>query len=264
METKVARSKRAVRRLFLTAVIFMAADLGIALLGQSELRADCVLSRPCIQPRESATAALQDLLDGNSHFVLQRLTHPRQNLMRVKEIAPRQNPFAVILSCSDSRLPPEIIFDQGLGDLFVIRLAGNVASEAAIFSIVFGVTHLGARLVIVLGHDRCGAVTAAVDRHEAPGDDGPLLLDLLLPAVEDANQDFGPFNRCIPAQRAAWISHAVDENVALIVNKLLNTTSAAEGCVPAFQDLISTNELLILGARYKLNSGRVLLGLNSH
>ena len=106
--------------------------------------------------------ALTQLLRGNERFVAGWPDHPNQSARRRREVSDSgQQPFAIILSCSDSRVPPEIIFDQGLGDLFVIRVAGNIIDDAILGTIEYAVEHVHAPLVMVLGHDKCGAVTAA-------------------------------------------------------------------------------------------------------
>ncbi|HEY4484757.1 MAG TPA: carbonic anhydrase, partial [Nitrospiria bacterium] len=107
--------------------------------------------------------ALTMLMEGNARYVEGKMLHPNQAADRMGELAKGQHPFAVILGCADSRVPPEIVFDQGLGDLFVLRVAGNIADDAVIGSIEYAVEHLGTTLVFVLGHERCGAVSAAVE-----------------------------------------------------------------------------------------------------
>ncbi|HVN64668.1 MAG TPA: carbonic anhydrase, partial [Candidatus Binataceae bacterium] len=126
----------------------------------------------------SAGQALQKLLDGNQRFIAGKMEHPHQSPERRNETAKGQHPFATVLSCSDSRTGPEVLFDRGLGDLFIVRVAGNVADQLVIESIDYSVKHLGIRLIVVLGHRRCGAVIAAVEGHEEPGDVGPLLSEL--------------------------------------------------------------------------------------
>ena len=129
--------------------------------------------------------ALQKLMEGNTRYVSARLAHPNQTPARRAEVSEGQHPFAVIVGCSDSRLPPEIIFDQGLGDLFVVRLAGHVLNDEALGSIEYAVEHLGTQLIMVLGHDRCGAVTAAVKEGDASGHLGSIM-KAIAPAVKKA------------------------------------------------------------------------------
>lgn len=110
----------------------------------------------------SADEAMAKLKVGNEHFVKMRLKHPDESIHRRDELTKGQHPFVVVLSCSDSRVPTEIIFDQGLGDIFVIRNAGNVLDEHVIGSIEYAVRHLGVNLVVVMGHEACGAVAATI------------------------------------------------------------------------------------------------------
>lgn len=102
---------------------------------------------------------LAALVEGNRRYQAQRLTHPHQNAARRAALAAGQHPFAAVLSCADSRVPPEIVFDQGLGDLFVVRVAGNITDDVVLGSLEYAVEHLHVPLVVVLGHYKCGAVT---------------------------------------------------------------------------------------------------------
>ncbi|PMB37950.1 carbonic anhydrase, partial [Fischerella thermalis CCMEE 5330] len=118
----------------------------------------------------SPDAALQRLMEGNQRFVQHQPQYPDQSQARLQEVAQAQHPFATILSCADSRVPAEIIFDQGIGDIFDVRIAGNIATPEAIGSIEYAVALLNTPLLMVLGHERCGAVTAAVQNERLPGD----------------------------------------------------------------------------------------------
>ena len=118
------------------------------------------------------------------------MTHPSQSTQRVTQAAKAQHPVAVVVSCSDSRVPPEIVFDQGIGDLFVIRTAGEVVKDVELGSIEYAVEHLHVPLVIVLGHKRCGAVEAAVKGGAAPGNIASIV-ELIKPAVEEAKKQKG-------------------------------------------------------------------------
>lgn len=122
--------------------------------------------------------ALQRLKDGNDRYLKNELLHPHAGPERREELKSGQHPFAVILSCADSRVPPEIVFDQGLGDLFVIRVAGNVARDKVIGSIEYAVKFLGAQLVVVMGHEACGAVTAAMGDDDPGGHIGAILSNI--------------------------------------------------------------------------------------
>lgn len=107
---------------------------------------------------------IQKLIEGNNRYVHAQLLHPHQSISRLKEISAEQTPFAVIISCSDSRVPPEIIFDQGLGDLFVIRTAGNVIGEYELASIEYAVLKLNCKVIVITGHEKCGAIQAFMEQ----------------------------------------------------------------------------------------------------
>lgn len=184
--------------------------------------------------------ALEILLEGNERFAAGRAIHPRQDTARRAELLGGQKPFAVILCCSDSRVAPEIIFDQGLGDLFVIRTAGNVADTVALGSIEYAVEHLGSRLVVVLGHQKCGAVTAAVQSNTAPGHVDSIV-KAILPAVAAAQGKAGDL---------VW--NAAKENVKRVVAQI----SSSE---PILSELVRAGTVQVIGAMYYLDSGKVEL-----
>src|SRR5437660_252999 len=128
----------------------------VSLLGSSQFTcaADPAhLDQPTVAPAE----AISKLKEGNGRYTNGNLQHPGQTAERRTELAKTQHPFAAIVSCSDSRVPPEIVFDQGLGDLFVVRVAGNVINDEGLGSVEYSVDHLGSRLILVLGHQSCGA-----------------------------------------------------------------------------------------------------------
>ncbi len=190
-------------------------------------------------PSVGAAEALQRILDGNQRYAAGRLTRPNQTVERRMAIAGGQHPIAAILGCSDSRVPPELVFDQGLGDLFVVRLAGNVADPVAVDSLDYAVKHLGVRLILVLGHERCGAIIAAVQGHEAPGDVGPLLAELR-PAVAAS--------KALPGDPVA---NAIFANVKLTVDGLKKSAH--------LRAMVQSGELEIIGGVYHLATGRVEL-----
>jgi carbonic anhydrase len=131
----------------------------------------------------TADSVLAELKAGNSRHVKHAYTHPHLSAARRTELAKGQEPHAVILSCADSRVAPEIVFDKGLGDLFTIRVAGNIAGDAEIASMEYAVEHLHTPLIVVMGHQSCGAVKAAIDGGNAPGH-LPTLILAIQPAVE--------------------------------------------------------------------------------
>ncbi|NOX89613.1 MAG: carbonic anhydrase [Calditrichaeota bacterium] len=133
----------------------------------------------------NSAEALQKLIEGNRRYLEGRQLHPRQTIDRRRELIGGQQPFAAILGCSDSRVPPELIFDQGLGDLFVVRVAGNIIDDAVLGSVEFAVDKLQTPLVLVLGHTQCGAVEAAVAGGKAKGS-VTKIVRAIQPAVEKA------------------------------------------------------------------------------
>lgn len=133
----------------------------------------------------SADAALAKLKEGNLRFVTSDVSKGKPTAARRAETAQGQHPFAIIVGCADSRTAPELVFDQNLGDLFVTRTAGNLVDDHALGSIEYGVAHLGARLIVVLGHSRCGAVMAALESDQAPGHIQSLVRDIQ-PAIQVA------------------------------------------------------------------------------
>jgi len=181
---------------------------------------------------------IERLAAGNRRFVEGRATFLNASIERRGEVAKGQHPFAVVVGCADSRVPPEIVFDQGLGDLFVIRSAGNVLGDAAIGSIEYAVEHLGCELVIVLGHERCGAVDAVVKGGDLPGH-----LSAFTPAI-------GPVVEGAKKKGGDVLDHAVRANVQRI-GRLLGD------CEPILSEYLHLGKLRIVAARYDLDSGVV-------
>jgi len=181
---------------------------------------------------------LAELKEGNAHHAEHRYKHPHETADRLSELASGQAPHAEILSCADSRVPPELIFDQGLGDIFVVRVAGNVAGDAELGSLEYGAEHLHIPLLVVLGHQHCGAVTAAVEGGEGEGHISALV-HLLRPAVEQS--------KAMPGDR---VENAVTVNVNLVVSQLRSST-------PILSKLVKEGKLRIVGAVYSLETGKV-------
>jgi carbonic anhydrase len=184
--------------------------------------------------------ALARLLDGNQRFALGKPEHPNQTAARRAENATSQSPFAIIVSCSDSRVGPEVVFDAGIGDLFVVRTAGEVVTDVELASIEYAAEHLGTTLIVVLGHERCGAVAAAIAGGEAPGHMGALV-SAIKPAVEETKDQ--PGDHAELAMRAQ-----VKHTVAQI---------AADS--PLLTEPIKAGKLQVVGARYDLDTGKVEL-----
>ena len=180
-----------------------------------------------------ADSLLQKLMDGNERFVEEKLTHPHQTAERRSELTKDQKPFAIILSCADSRVPPEIVFDQGLGDLFVIRVAGNIISDEVLGSIEYAVEHLHVKLLIVLGHEKCGAVDAALSKKEYP-EHISSLVKAIRPAIKGIDE----------------LDKAVRANVNFVVKQLKSSK-------PVLEEAFREGHLEIIGARYDLDNGSV-------
>lgn len=197
----------------------------------------------------SAREALQRLQEGNQRFVADlRGDGTETNGVRRHALVFDQAPFAIILGCSDSRVPAEIVFDQGLGDLFVIRVAGNVVAASQIGSIEFAAERFGTRLVVVLGHTRCGAVQATLEELDRPsGTRSPNLhsiVDRIRPAVETLMETD------LRRQPATLMHHAVRANIRASVNQLRHGSHILE-------QLIARDGLLVVGAEYALETGVV-------
>jgi carbonic anhydrase len=232
----------------------VAVGLGTGLLGPTAARAAVgratarVGTGPTGRPATAAAVdpaeALLRLLTGNRRFVRGRARHPRQGPADVRRLADGQRPYAVVLGCADSRVPPELLFDQGLGDLFDNRLAGNLVDDLVLGSVEYAVRTFDTRLVVVLGHSGCGAVTAALDAARgaptAPGHVGDLV-EALRPVVAPVLD--------LPGDP---VDNGVRANVRAQVRHLRQRSGLLAGRV-------DTGRLLVVGACYDLADGRVSL-----
>lgn len=190
----------------------------------------------------TAEAAQKMLQDGNQRFLQAKYENPHRGEARIKEVAKGQKPFAVIVGCSDSRVPPEVVFDQGLGDPFIVRLAGNVVDDAALASIEYAIDHLGVPLIVVLGHERCGAVAAAVeavDKKAKPHGHLPALVKTLKPAVDETR-----------GQSGNWMDNAVHANIRLVTYKL-------RASKPVLAPAVKAGKVKVVSAYYDLDDGKV-------
>ena len=197
----------------------------------------------------SALEALDRLREGNRRFVanvrscevLARQTHRG-------DLAAKQEPFAIILGCSDSRVPAEIIFDQGLGDLFVIRVAGNIVAPSQVGSVEFAAERFGTRLVVVLGHSRCGAIVATLEELARPWADQSknlrAIVDRIRPSVEPL------LGTELVEDRELLIERAIRANIQVSANHLRHGSEVLE-------HLILSKGLMVVGAEYSLESGEV-------
>lgn len=231
------RSARVTRRDFLAAATSTAAAASALALTPAALNAavDEYEARYALLPPPSTPQeALAALHDGNRRFVDGRTIAPHRDFARLKEIAPRQTPFAAFLGCADSRVPVEIVFDQGFGDVFVSRIAGNIAVAEQIASLEFGTAVLGAKVLYVLGHTACGAVAAAMAGTEVPGQISALYYHIR-PATRMA---------------AGNLDRAIIENVR-------NQALALRDSSTVISKLVAEGKLLVVGGVYDLNTGRV-------
>ena len=220
------------RRSFLRATAAVGSGLAIAALptaGSGAPVGSARLPRP-----HSPDEALQRLIDGNQRFVSGHTMGMRRDMARVADLADGQEPFAAVLSCADSRVPPELLFDQGFGDVFTVRVAGNVAGTEEVASLEYSVAVLGSMVLMVLGHTSCGAVSAAMTGGPVPGRISALYSHIT-PAIADAGDD---------------VHAAVIANVRAQAH-VISTSS------PVVRDAVSNGRLSVVGAVYDLRTGAV-------
>jgi carbonic anhydrase len=197
----------------------------------------------------AAREALDRLREGNERFRANVLSiNSLVSYMRRGELSDAQAPFAIILGCADSRVPAEIVFDQGLGDLFVIRVAGNIVAPSQVGSVEFAAARYGTPLVVVLGHSQCGAIAATIEdiRSKGPNASSNLrsIVERIRPSVE------GLFDTDLANDEAALTAHAVRANVRASTNHLRHGS-------PLLEKLIQDEGLLVVGAEYSLDTGKV-------
>jgi carbonic anhydrase len=197
----------------------------------------------------SALQALERLREGNRRFAANgRSRDAFTGEARRREVATGQEPFAIILGCSDSRVPAEIVFDQGLGDLFVIRVAGNIVAPSQVGSVEFAAERFGTRLVVVLGHSNCGAISATLEELGRPSRDQSRnlwsIVDRIRPSVEPL------LATPLRDQPEALIKQAVRANISVSASHLRHGSEVLE-------QLILNDGLLVVGAEYSLETGMV-------
>jgi len=190
------------------------------------------------KPALTAPQAENRLKDGNDRYVHHKSIHPDQTREHMTSLTSGQHPFAVILSCADSRVPPELVFDQGLGDLFVVRVAGNTVNDETLGSIEYAVEHLGSPLIVVMGHEKCGAVQAAMSGKEEPGH----ILSIAKP-IEVVLQDA----KKMPGDP---VHNAVLANARHVADELRHSE-------PILAHAVSVGKLVVVSAVYDLATGRV-------
>jgi carbonic anhydrase len=193
-----------------------------------------------VQHSQDATSALQTLARGNQRYAADKARHPHQSRSLRHQLSTKgQHPFAAVLACADSRVAPELIFDEGLGDLFVVRVAGNIVDDAVTGSLEYAVEHLHVPLIVVLGHTQCGAVEATIkggDGHHSHIDS---LVNAIKPAVEQASHEQG-----------SLLFNAVRDNVQIAVKNLRESE-------PFLRELDKSGKLKIVGAIYDIDKGTV-------
>lgn len=206
-----------------------------------------MMSGAASAPVMDSDAAMKALKDGNMRYTSGKMVHGNMNAARRAEVAKGQSPHTIVLTCADSRLSPEILFDQGLGDLFVIRVAGNIWDTNTLASAEYSAAVLGSSVLLVLGHERCGAVDAAKSAYEAslkgegsglPGN-LPQLVNNIMPAVRDVDGKSGDF-----------LANAISRNV-------MRTITAATEKSPVIYNLSKAGSLKIVGGVYDLDTGVV-------
>lgn len=191
----------------------------------------------------SAEEAKRRLMAGNRRFVNQNRQYPNQSKKRLQSVSKKQYPYAAILGCADSRVPPEIMFDQGLGDLFVVRVAGNIATNETIGSLEYAAAALGTQLIVVLGHKGCGAVSAAFDNQPDDGKIKSVVDDirLSLSATPRTGSNINDIND---------VNNAIINNIEYQARKLQNNSQIIDR-------LIRDDRLKIVRAYYDINTGKV-------
>lgn len=197
----------------------------------------CIAHAADIPLRVSPAEGIKQLVQGNERYVKEILLHPNRDQEARTRTAIAQKPFAIVLGCSDSRVPPEVLFDQGIGDLFIVRVAGNVVGPIELASIGYAALYLGASSLIVLGHQNCGAIKAVLS-----GDTENIepIARLIAPAVKQAK-----------TQAGSQIEDAVKDNVKYVVNQLEH--------VPLIAKFIKEKKFAVVGGYYGLATGKVEL-----
>jgi len=191
---------------------------------------------------KSAEEAQKLLVDGNKRYTSGQLLKQDLGAAKREQLATKgQKPFAVVVTCSDSRVPAELLFDQGMGDIFVVRVAGNVMDQVALGSVEYGVEHLKTPLLVVMGHEKCGAVKATVDGGEAPGSIGAIV-EKIKPSVEKA--------KAAGATGDALYEKATDENIKATIAEIEKS--------PIVEELVHEGHLKVVGAKYYLSTGEVV------
>jgi len=202
----------------------------------------CTQNKDDLTNNDSLKSPLDRLIEGNHRFQENHPIHPDQTLDRLHELEKGQHPFAVIVSCSDSRVPPELIFDQGLGDLFVIRNAGNIISDYELGSIEYAIEHLETQLIVVLGHKQCGAIGAFIEHKND--------------SVQNHIQQIIDYIKSEPEEVA------LEENVSNYYEKAIYANiehgiHVIEQSKPVLKEFLKADKVKVVGMQYDLETGKV-------
>ena len=210
----------------------------VSLIGMNQFASGADPTHPD-QPSVAPAEAISKLKEGNGRYTSGSLQHPGQTTERRTELAKTQHPFAAIVCCSDSRVPPEVVFDQGLGDLFIVRVAGNVINDEGLGSLEYTVDHLGTRLILVLGHQRCGAVDAARETIAAKGK-APGHIQSLVTAIKPA----------VEATAKEDLDATIKANVKHVVDSVRSSS-------PILKAAVDSGKVQVIGGYYSLDTGAV-------
>ncbi|MBS2097148.1 carbonic anhydrase family protein [Carboxylicivirga linearis] len=196
------------------------------------------------QSQISSAEALKMLIDGNRRFVESNVLN-RDFIQQINETSDAQYPFAAIVSCIDSRIPTEIVFDQGIGDVFNVRIAGNIVNEDILGSLEFACKISGSKLIVVMGHTNCGAIKGACD--DAQLGNLSVLLKKIKPAVDSIHTNFGVDRS---SENLTFVNKVAEKNVEITIQKLLDDSKV-------LKELYESGEIDIVGAMYDVNTGKV-------
>lgn len=227
-------------------------------LGFVAFAASLAFSNPDSGTSVSPDEALQKLMDGNKHFVENKLTNAAMSDAATRtSLAKSQKPYAIILTCSDSRVPPELVFDKGLGEIFVVRVAGNIPDPVVLGSIEYAAEHLGSPLIMVLGHERCGAVTATVDaKGKSTGSANiDAIVKVIQPNVKLAAKDCDACKgekKCAETKKNEFVECVIDANAKTVAANLTRNSTI-------LKHLAEEKKIRIVAAKYDLDDGMVTL-----
>jgi carbonic anhydrase len=230
----------------------------VATLGVVALAAGLAIASSGTAPAVSSEDALQKLMDGNKRYIENQMTGTKLcDLSTRTSLAKSQKPYAIILTCSDSRVPPEILFDKGLGEIFVVRVAGNVPDPVVLGSIEYAAEHLGSPLVMVLGHERCGAVKATVDsKGKSTGSVNiDAIVKTIAPNVKNAAKDCDACKgeaKCADSNKDAFVECVIDANAKTVAANLTKKSKI-------LKHLVAEKKVKIVAAKYDLDDGTVTL-----